>query len=106
MNCITCKQQLPADTKEHPRYFSQYRLNPTSDDFDCFGEELSQLLNYAEAVLTAMPEFRKDEDVLIQLNWLVKDLVLEAQQRLELLVDAAELWEQRAKAKKEGSHGA
>ena len=107
MNCITCNQQLPKDTTEHPHYFAQYKLNSEPDDYGNFADELKQLLQYMEAVLgTLLEPQTKDDDMVFQLHLLARALGFEAQHRLDLIVDAAELWEQRAKARKEGSHGA
>jgi hypothetical protein len=103
MNCITCSRPLPKDTEEHPHYFAQHKLKTEPDDYSDFAEELKQILQYLEAVLDAVPEARTiSEDVELQLIWLARNLCREAQHRLELVVDAAELWERRAEARKEG----
>jgi hypothetical protein len=105
MKCVTCDRPFPERTEKHPGYFAQYSTKPGEDVLEDFAQETDDILEYLGAVLAVMIVAKEvDEEVVLRLVWLSRELCDEAQRRLEKTRLAGVHWQERAEAyqKKEG----
>ena len=98
--CTYCLHALPED--KHQDIFAAESLRPQSDDAENFVTEAQRILRYTAAVATMCNDAKKiDEDIVYELQSLVRELADEAYRRLDRAQDALEIvWEREQAARK------
>jgi len=108
---VTCRQQLPEGTENHPGYFAQYHLKPTGmpplETAMNFSQELKDLLRYLQALTAVLPEAQEvSEDIVLWLGYLARELAEEALRRREWLAEELDALYEAANGQVKGAREA
>src|SRR5262249_37206532 len=111
IRCVTCRQQLPEGTENHPGYFAQYHLKPTGmpplETAMNFSQELKDLLRYLQALTAVLPEAQEvSEDIVLWLGYLARELAEEALRRREWLAEELDALYEAANGQVKGAREA